>query len=167
MASVTLDLAASGRCGEASDSDNTPMVAATRGHGFPQSYGSKYRSTVSADAIKTGRIFLIVGTCKGRYYPSSCFLGLLSFFFYCLSPDSGLLSSYFGGSRTPAVSNPDLYPFGSSDCVVKIPAAWKLECGKSSEETSTELIFELGILDRWWNANSYKLLCLRNPIIAV
>ena len=50
MVSVTFCLAASGKYGDASESDRTPMVAASSGRGAAHKAGSRYRSTSLADA---------------------------------------------------------------------------------------------------------------------
>lgn len=120
IASVTLRFAESGRCGEASESDKIPTTAATSGHGFPQSAGSRCWSTCEAAATYTGSIFLSAGTYSGWYEPSSFPLPLLA---------GGGCSAgdWDGGSITPAASNPEVWTAGTSDEVANIPAAWKLD----------------------------------------
>ena len=65
IASVTLVLEESGRYGDDSDADNTPMVAATIGQGFRHSAGSRYLSAVSAAANSTGINWSGGGTATG------------------------------------------------------------------------------------------------------
>ncbi len=65
--SVTYDLAVSGKCGDSSEADSTPMTAASMGQGSAQSSGDRCSSAMAKAAWYTGKISLTLGTGRGWY----------------------------------------------------------------------------------------------------